>query len=193
MPLSYQALEDDLVTRLQPLTDAGVDVVALPDTQADYKRPVTNVRVTVIANSADFGDIKSSGAMNQEENVSVQVLFQGNKMRGVNGVHSVVGAARLLLYGYQPANYSKMRLMKAALIDPRPEDNVWTYMLEFMTQGRVVEYDNTEDLAGLITQITMNTELGNTTVTRDDELDGGLPGTLYEFDLDGGEPDSLWQ
>lgn len=185
----YDWLEDDIVSRLAPLTEGPVTVVALPDSQADYERKATGALVTVaVTDDEATGQIRDAGRVVQDGLVTIDVIVQSNLRRGDNMVNSVARAVRLLLIGYHPTNCDRKIWFQSGRLLPSEDDKkgTYTYHLKLHTMVPVIEDFDEEILAEALTEIVVNSEFGES-VTIDDELDGGDSSELgYDIEFDGG-------
>lgn len=188
----YDWLEDDIVTRLAPVAGAAVEVVSLPDSQAEYDRPATKTRVTVaVSDSEPFGNIRDAGVVLQDTHVTVDVIVQASLRRGTGKVYAVARAVKLLLLGYKPEHCSRKLWFSGAKLLPGDEDTrgTYSYHLKFTTEVPAVEDFNEEVLAEAINQITVESTIGES-ITIDDELNGGdADDTGYDIEFDGNADD----
>lgn len=145
--MNYGALELDIVDKLAGLTaDFGVEVVACPETEAQFKTPTVNPRVTVSYSLSDFmgnknGNKAQSNAFDgsiQEEHVEINIELQARTLRGDGGIYNLIEATKKLLLGYMPLNETmdpiKLRTIKLEDFSSA----IWTYLMVISTGGKVV-------------------------------------------------------
>lgn len=138
--MNYDQLELDVLGRLAPLQLAGVDVVLLPETEAEYKRPITRSRVTIVYKESTFPEItqhRSMGYVIQEEVCQVEVIIWSRKLRGSHGIHVIAREVMRLLVGFEPTDCMKMYLVKNAY--HMKDGELWSYSAIFATHTQVVE------------------------------------------------------
>ena len=165
----YEQIEDAIIARLSPaLTAAGIDLVKLPETEAEMERPFENGRVTVCFKRATYGDpgdnrMRSTGNMVQNETVHIELVVQSRWLRLPNkGVYDVWDKCRRGLLGFRPADGDGMYLKEFEFYD-KPT-GIWSFASTFCTDRLVVEdYDESEFYGPNITQITTNDLLNNET------------------------------
>lgn len=183
--ITYDDLEDKIIGRLAPLASNTFEIVPMPDTQEQFMRAVRQTRITVAANESVMGDHKSSSIIVQDEKINPVLYIQANKLRGNDGVYRAIAAAKLLLLGWQPDDYDKLELVSCKLAERPFENNIWTYALEFSTKCLAIENTDEDIIAEALTMVQFESEYGDSTTTLD-EIDGGLAGTIYYEELDGG-------
>jgi hypothetical protein len=136
----YSDIEQEIVTRLQPLTNGGgVDVVPLPQVEAEFIRPLNAGRVTVAYKSSEFPGIRSTFEIVQDELLQFELVVQARLLRGNAGLHKIVEAVKRTLLGFMPTDCSKMYLVKNGFTSRDPEQNIWTYSMIFETKYVLVE------------------------------------------------------
>ena len=140
MQVVYSQIEQEVVSWLSPLTTGGgVDVVQLPQLQAEFERPFLKGRITIAYKSSDFGDIKNSHHIVQDEKIQIEVIIQSRLLRGADGLHAMTEAVKRRLLGYSPTDCSKMYLAKNGFTDHNNESALWSYSMIFETTYRLVE------------------------------------------------------
>lgn len=139
MNVVYSQIEQEIVVRLADLATANIDVLQLPEVQAEYERPFQNARVTVAYKSSEFGDIKNANHIVQDEKLQFELIIVCRKLRGAAGLHSVTEMVKRSLLGFMPTDCSKMRLTKNGFTDFQAESALWAYSMIFETTYRLVE------------------------------------------------------
>lgn len=140
MNVFYSDIEHEIVEHLSPVFDTGiVDVVQLPQVQAEFQRPFGAGRVTVAYKSSDFGDIQSTYEISQEELVHIEIVVQSRSLRGATGLHSITEAIKRRLVGFRPTDCSKMYLVKNGFTEHNNETALWAYSMVFQTRYTIVE------------------------------------------------------
>ena len=140
MNVIYSQIEQEIVDRLQPLTTANtIDVVSLPEFQADFERPFLHGRVTVAYKSSEFGPIKGSDYVIQDEMIQVEVIVQARLLKGNTGLHSITEAIKRRLLGFPPTDCTKLFLVKNAFGELNNETALWTYSMVFQCRYTLVE------------------------------------------------------
>ena len=155
--MNYETLENEIRDRLQPFTTVGIDVVVLPETEAERKRPhQTNARFTVIYSGSEYDLTMSTSSSNNNEKIFVTVLVESSFLRGAKGVYSLVSIIKKALSGFKPTGCQKLQPLKHHTIgQPEAEnkDNMWNYQVVFQTTTLSVE-DFTESLTPLLEKLT---------------------------------------
>lgn len=188
---TYEELENDIVTKLEPLTVAQwLQVVPMPEKQADFARPAGNqARITVSANQTETDALLDTNLSSSEANNTVAIIIQANALRGDRGVYQLEKAVRLLLVGHKPANHmTKLRYVRGRFVEPEFQEGVWTFQMDFMTKGVILQEYDEDAGAVLVSQIVHSTDLETTVTTTLEEIDGGFPDTIYDDEYDGGTP-----
>lgn len=149
----YEDLEAAIVARLAPLAaDFGIEVLALPENQAQYVKPFEKARVTVNWKMSQFNGgrygsqlpTKSVDHAVQQEDLEVEVVIQSRFLRGESGTYAIMEAIRRKLIGFQPLSLDPMKL-----IEIKPDsytDNLWMHVMTFGTKALSIdELDQTNE------------------------------------------------
>lgn len=104
----YELLENEIAAQLTPLKQAGLDVTALPEVEAEYSKPVERGKVTVAFKKSEYKEPKSTGHMVQDEVVHIELIIQAPKLRGGIGVYAIKKSVDKYVLGYKPSNFSKI-------------------------------------------------------------------------------------
>ena len=139
-------LENSIVGQLSPLADVGVEVIAVPETQAEFNRAVQN-RITVAYSGGRVGESSQRSLADTQQNFGamIDVTIQSRKLRGESGIYALDQAVRGRLLGFRPANAGKMRVESVAF--QSLEENLWSYTLTFIAPTVFVEVDEETSLA----------------------------------------------
>lgn len=152
MNVVYSQIEQEIVTWLGPLTNGGgVDVVQLPQLQAEFDRPFMKGRITVAYKSSDFGDVASTHHIVQDEKIQVELIIQARKLRDADGLHAMTEAVKRRLVGFRPTDCSKMYIVKHGFTNHDNQSSLWQYSMIFETKYRLVE-DATYNTEQVLTQ-----------------------------------------
>lgn len=140
MQVIYSDIEHEIMERLSPMTTGGgVSVVILPQVQEEFQLPMQAGRVTVAYKSSDFGDVRSTHQISQDEKIQFEIIFEARFLRGDVGIHKMVEAVKRLLVGYQPTDCSKMYVVRNGFVERNNETALWTYSMLFETKYLLVE------------------------------------------------------
>ena len=139
MNVFYSQIESEIVAHMADFASANIDVVQLPEVQADFERPFLNGRITVAYKSSEFGDVRNTHHIVQDEKLSFELVIVCRKLRGASGLHSVTEMVKRKLLGFAPTDCSKMRLIKYGYTDYDKESALWAYSMIFETTYRLVE------------------------------------------------------
>lgn len=140
MNVFYSDIEAEVVAHLaDTLTAIQVDVVPLPEFQAEFARPFLNGRVTVVYKGSEFGDHRDIGMVVQDEKIQIEVVIVCKKLRGASGIHGITELVKRKLLGFSPTDCNKMRLIKNGYHDYDKESALWSYSMIFETNYRLVE------------------------------------------------------
>lgn len=156
--MDYAALEDAIVTRLQPIADAGHEVRYMPSKQSQQSGLAGKARITVQAGVSKF-DTANIRSMNettvQDEWLYIEVIIQSERLRGADGIYPVHKLARQLLLGWRPPNCElPLQAVDFEGVGPSElRDSVWTYSLRMRTRAMAMGTPDEVDET-LITQIT---------------------------------------
>ena len=156
-------LENSIVERLSPLAGPTVEVIAVPETQAEFSRAVQN-RVTVAYSGGRVGEasMRSMADTQQDFGAMIDVTIQSRKLRGDAGIYALDQAVRGRLLGFRPANAGKMRIESVAF--QALEENLWIYTLTFIAPTVFVEVDEQTSLTYCTRISTITPEEGTTLV-----------------------------
>lgn len=158
--MNYALIESEIVTKLAPFQSIGIDVVVMPELEADRVKPLpTKAKLTVIYSGSDYPSMNSTAQINQDEKIYIIVLIESTFLRGTFGVYNLIPLIRSALVGFRPTGCgTRMKIEKNHTVGA-PEaiklNNMWEYQIVFSTTSVVVE-DFTEDLSVLLKKITLN-------------------------------------
>jgi len=113
----YEDIESAVVDRLAPFGTVGFDVVALPETQAEYSRPFVNGKITVAYHSSSYEKANSIGHMSQYEEIAIIVSIQSRFLRGDKGIYNLAALVRKA--GEEPLP-TRGHNANAGAIQPKP-------------------------------------------------------------------------
>jgi len=154
--MNYELIEQQICSRLQPFAIVGVDVIVMPELEADRKRPVpTKAQFTVIYSCSEYGNVNSTAQINQNEDLYFTVLIESTFLRGAMGVYSLLNTLRKAIVGFKPTGCLRIQAVKHHTIgspDAQKIDNMWQDQAVFKTSTLLVE-DYTEDVTALVTRI----------------------------------------
>ena len=139
--MNYEALVDEIVAKLQGHvgtlpTASQFDVRAMPDSQKDFAAVTTKTRVTVayVGSAYDKPSGTASGAVHQQEHITLALYVEGRKLRGSGGVYEAIDKVKDGLLGYKPAS-GRTRLYISGYGDWTFENNVIGPFLEMTFTG----------------------------------------------------------
>jgi hypothetical protein len=167
--MDYEVLENEIITRLSPLASSDLQIVGLPENEAEKSRPLpTKAKFTIIYAGSEYDKSTSTGQNRNSENVFLTILIESTFLRGNLGVYNLLRVLKLALSGYSPSNCKKLEIVKHHSIGSDPikkNGNLWEYQIVFQTSGLHVE-NFIEDVSILVSQITLK-ENGDDTVITD--------------------------
>lgn len=180
--MNYEQAEQDILTRLTPFVTAGaIDMVLIPQNQADFKRPFQKGKITICYKGSKWGDPRSTAQISQEEEVMFQIEIQSRTLRGDRGIYLMKKALNQALIGFAPTDCDRMYAKESGMtsVAETLNDGVWTYSLIVACKTISVE-DYEEDLSVILRRITNNdlTTGGSFIVENDPNSFNGL-----EFDV----------
>lgn len=149
-------LEDNIVTRLAPISQAGYKLEAMPNVNASFHRIQGMGAVTIQAAASEFKDQQSTpSASVQDEWVFIEAILRAKTLRGTGGIYDLKELVQGMLLGWTPVNATKP-MVGVDFGGMNPEElreQVWTYSVRFavplMSSGK-----SDDETAVLITQIT---------------------------------------
>lgn len=153
--MNYEESEQSIIDRLVPFKDAGIELQALPEAQADFKRPFTKGRIIIGYKGSKWADkILSAGHAVQNEEVIWEITLQSRFLRGDLGIYRLMALTIQALVGFQPANCDKMYCKEGGMTGSANfEEGVWTYSLLMACSNINVE-DFEEDLSVIFSRFT---------------------------------------
>lgn len=153
--MNYEQAEEDIYQRLQPFTGANIEVVKLPEAQADFKRPFEKAKFTVGYKGSKWKDPQSTGHISQVEELLFEIALQSRTLRGPRGLYTLKSLVTQALVGFAPTDCDKIYAKESGMtgVADTQVDGVWTYVAIFACTTLSVE-DFEEDLSVILTQIT---------------------------------------
>lgn len=149
MANTYKDLEDAIIDRLAPLLDLGVEVEAMPETDADYSQPFEKPRVSISYQHSDFTDTNSrvgfpdmlsTNEMVQNEYAEIHILLRSRTIRSdgnTKGIYWLHDKVSRLLYGFMPDSWG--RLFPKTFDYLQHNNGTWVYDLILICQRLAVQ------------------------------------------------------
>ena len=170
MANTYKDLEDAVLARLNPLVAEGVELEAMPETDADYSEPFAAPRVSVSYQHSEFSDqiarghpnMLTSSVMAQDEYAEIHIILRSRTIRTddeIKGVYWLHKEVTSLLYGFQPENWG--RLFPKTFDYLAHRNGTWVYGL-VLTCRRIAVQAVTDDddiTYPVLEQVDFNTNL----------------------------------
>lgn len=136
--MQYEKLENDIIAQLTPGLP-GVDVLALPDTLADFTKSFKTGKITVAYKGSKFAQALSTNVLSQLETVEFELIVQARLLRGPNGVYAFMEAIKGLILGYKLTNTDKVYLIDQMLIVNDAKAETFTFAMAVACKRLVVE------------------------------------------------------
>lgn len=174
----YEEYEDAITARLQPLTQAQINVRTAPQTTSDWKTPFKKGLVTVSYLASDFKkddpapeNQMSIGVVAQKEIMHFNISCEARKRRGAIGVLRLVKYVTALLVGFKPLGSGRMYMIEQLFEDYNPDLQTWAYNLVIASEAVLVQAPEEDvDEETLLQQITLSNNLDDeTTIPVDHE------------------------
>lgn len=157
--MDYQALEQSIVERLSPLSLTGVEVIPLPEKDADLLLPSSAGKITVAYIMSDYDPSMSTDVVGHPEKITFQIVVQSRKLRGANGIYNLLKGVKTLLLGWQTPTTEKIHFEKSGVVEH--ENSIWTYRLTLTTYNLAIEQPDEVSVV-IATHITLVDEHYNT-------------------------------
>lgn len=160
----YETIENNVLTRLAPLTEANIDVILMPENQSVPIRPQARAMVIVqylisdTTNGSEKVQSKSTGFTTHDELVFIEITIRSKNLRGEFGIYNIYELVNALLLGYSPGDCNKL-LFKSFKFDGYLE-NLWTYVAHYCATRNLVEKDP-EEVEILLNQLKLLNENGD--------------------------------
>lgn len=138
MAFSFEQAENEIVTQLQTKLGNVVEVIALPENDADYKRSLTKPKITVAYSESSFDPSTSTAQVSQKEKPSFLCNIRYQKLRGAGGLYETIQKVKEALVGFKPSNGDRLQLNKVEF-DDRDEYQNFSYNITFTTQKMNVQ------------------------------------------------------
>lgn len=162
----YEQIETDFVGKLSALAASGIDVRPLPETEAEFRKAVTNSTVSIGIIDAEYGEPNAEerkkpitiGVVTEFEHVYVRVIIQARKLRGENGIYAIWEQCRDTLIGFKAADCDR-----AVIIDFKLREhtsNIFDYQGVFKVKRLVVQ-DYSEATEPLLVSSNFNENISN--------------------------------
>lgn len=171
--MNYEELENSIIARLSALELAGIDVIALPETD-DVLKPSSGGKVTVAYLSSEFDSSVTTDIVSQPENITFQIIIQSRKLRGNIGIYNIVKSIQQLLLGWQTVSSGKITYSK--VVYDAHENGIWTYHVDLTTVNLALEQPDDVPVV-IATQITLVDEYENQIIIPGD-MDNPSPGVV---------------
>ncbi len=150
--MNYEQVEEDIRARLHNAIGSTCKVIAIPETEEEFKRPITKPQITVSYNGSDFGtmgrmdkaEIRTLGdAITHREVLSFHVMLQSKKLRGEVGLYKIISDTLRLLTGYAPFECDRLYVTKFGFVDYK--EGIWSYNLQMAATSILVQEQDFPD------------------------------------------------
>lgn len=121
----------------------------MPDTEKeakDFERQIQKTRVAVEYIDSDFSANSGMGAVRQEETAKFRLLFDGRKMRGEDGLFSMMDYVKKFIVGFAPSNGDAFTISAFGKLHFEP--GVWMPYLDVETKTMNVQTEAFEPATG---------------------------------------------
>lgn len=141
-----EIMEQAIVDRLAPvLAGLGIDVIPLPETTADFDKPVGAGRVVVAYHSSRYENEEDSkfrrqlaiGCVVQDQVIDFQIAVETRKLRGDAGKHAIIAAVIRSLLGWPPPDCGALFLVSDNYAGF--QDNLWCHIVTLRCHGVMVQ------------------------------------------------------
>lgn len=132
-------LEDDIVTQiLTVITTDVADVLAMPEDDNGFKRPMQKGKVVVAYQLSEYKDTLSTLPIQQPESVEVVITLQSRTLRGTFGIYNLFKLVKQAVLGFTPSDCEAPITGKwfgtPELGTPARVDEVWTFEYHIKTR-----------------------------------------------------------
>lgn len=160
--MNYEALEDELVVKLEPLVSYYECVVMPhPDAPADYPKTFEKPVVMVTVSQAFWEKTRSTSIPVQDNRVGIEVLISCRQRRSRNGKPGMMDIAELvqsLLLGFKPTLCDQLFLKSMEFIRLN-EQHVWSYAVNFEAMAmNVKKYEAPVEPDALLVKLSLDNE-----------------------------------
>lgn len=146
----FELLESDIKTKLHADLGNGVDVIVMPENQAEFAIPFVKNKVSVCYKNSNYDPSISTYIITQPETQQLELVIQSRTRRGITGIYKLYEDVKNSIVGYSPTNCGKIYLK--SFTPENFELNVWTFTLTIECKTQIVENIN-EETGTPITQI----------------------------------------
>jgi len=115
----------------------NIDAVPIPETQAEFEKPVTRDLVTVMFVSEKADPNNALGTVAQRVTVQFGFMVQGRKLRGPNGVHQLADIVKRCMTGYRLPDAEQMYYVGHDFVNFK--DNEWEHRVLFECKSMRVD------------------------------------------------------
>lgn len=146
---TYADYEDAIATQLGTL--ANVDIIVLPDNEADYNLPYSKSKITVAYVGSRFGMIKQLVGVSQDEMQLYEIVIQSRSTRGEIGAYELLDYCKKKLLGFAPLSSKKMYVESSAdemIRLMKREKGIFTYSFQVVVETVFVQQLNEPEFDG---------------------------------------------
>lgn len=163
MAFEYWQVEDELVSVVQTkITESSlqIEVAVYPDTEEDYKRPVTKPRIIIGFTNASFNN-RTTNEVAGDETLTVVAMIQARKKRGDEGCHHIAKLVQTWLAGFETTHCGRLMYKSYTGSEEvyNADNGVWSWNLEFNCTKMFVQQPEPD--GPLLNQVNINDQIQN--------------------------------
>lgn len=158
--MNYGIAETEIKQRLQtyfasqqlggnPLTDS-CEAFEMPESPDQYNQLVadlTKAKAIVQYSESTYGPVKAADVVVQDETMTFRILFEFKRMRGANGLYTIMEYTKKALLGWRLSSSDKMYISKYGL--QQYQDGVFQPYLDFSCKTMLTQtIDESEPTLG---------------------------------------------
>lgn len=98
--MDFEALEDEIIEALDDIANDKVEVIPMPESEADFDRDFEDARITVAFNGLKSDDPVTMREIAQDDRQTVGIVIQSRRLRGEFGAYNLYKRIRATLSGF---------------------------------------------------------------------------------------------
>lgn len=134
--MDFEALENEVIDQLDDLANDKIEVIPMPESEADFARSFEDARITVAFNGLKSGDPVTMREVAQDDRYTLAIVVQGRKLRGPDGVYDLYKRIRLKIAGFSCSGCDPFISRSFDLISD--ENDLFTWLALFECKEMVV-------------------------------------------------------
>ena len=156
--MDFEGIENEIIEALDDLSNDKIEVIPMPESEADFVRDFEDARITVAFNGLKSDNPVTMREVAQDDRHTVAIVIQSRRLRGDSGAYSLYKRIRAKIAGFSCTGCEPFISRSFDLISDENDLFTWLALFE-CSEMQVPETDYEPQLIPVIKQIETNVNI----------------------------------